>query len=160
MSEPVIRIATEADLAWLETHDPHHSAGTRARKVAAEEVFLAEVSGERVGLLRLDWLWSLQAFVARVWVAPAHRRRGVGRAFLRHLDAHLGRAGYRTLLSSSQADEAGPQAWHRRMGFVECGILAGHNEGGVGEIFFRRRLGDPLPVPRSPGRSATGDARP
>jgi len=31
------------------------------------------------------------------------------------------------------------------MGFVECGILAGMNEHGVGEIFFRRRLGDPIP---------------
>ena len=39
---------------------------------------------------------------------------------------------------SSQVDEAEPQAWHRHIGFVECGILAGLNEGDVGEVFYVR----------------------
>jgi len=42
-------------------------------------------------------------------------------------------------------DEPEPQAWHRRVGFSECGVLTGINEGSVGELFFRRRLGDPIP---------------
>ncbi len=46
------------------------------------------------------------------------------------------------LYSSSQADEPLPQAWHRRMGFAECGLIAGINPGGVGEIFFRKPLGE------------------
>jgi hypothetical protein len=37
-------------------------------------------------------------------------------------------------------DESAPQAWHRWMGFEECGFLAGMNEGGVGEVFFRKAL--------------------
>lgn len=37
--------------------------------------------------------------------------------------------------SSSSEDEAEPQAWRRHMGFVECGFIAGMNEGGVGEVF-------------------------
>jgi hypothetical protein len=49
-------------------------------------------------------------------------------------------AGHSAFLSSSQVDEPNPQAWHRHMGFVECGILAGLNEGGVGELFFRKEL--------------------
>ena len=44
------------------------------------------------------------------------------------------------LYSSSQVDEPPPQAWHRHMGFQECGIIAGINEGGVGEVFFRKAL--------------------
>ena len=44
------------------------------------------------------------------------------------------------LYSSSQADEPEAQAWHRRMGFEECGIVSGINEGGIGEVFFRRPL--------------------
>jgi hypothetical protein len=43
------------------------------------------------------------------------------------------------LYSSATGDEVPPQAWHRHMGFEECGILVGHNEG-VGEIFFRKSL--------------------
>lgn len=46
----------------------------------------------------------------------------------------------RALYSSSQVDEGEPQAWHRHMGFVECGILAGVNEGGVGEVFYQKAL--------------------
>jgi len=115
------------------------------RKIGESEILVAELDGERIGLLRLDFLWSKLAFVALVWVLEGHRRRGAGKAFLRFLDEHLARLGCKTLLSSSQADEASPQAWHRHMGFVECGILTGMDEHGVGEILFRRRLGDPLP---------------
>jgi hypothetical protein len=52
----------------------------------------------------------------------------------------LRRQGHTVLYSSSQADEAEPQAWHRHVGFVECGFVAGINAGGVGEIFFRKQL--------------------
>jgi hypothetical protein len=44
------------------------------------------------------------------------------------------------LYSSSQADEPEAQAWHRRVGFEECGLIAGINRGGVGEVFFRKQL--------------------
>ena len=37
-------------------------------------------------------------------------------------------------------NEAEPQAWHRAAGFRECGIIAGINEGGIGEVFFRKEL--------------------
>ena len=43
-------------------------------------------------------------------------------------------------MSSSQADEPEPQTWHRAIGFEECGIISGLNEGGIGEIFFRKKL--------------------
>lgn len=48
--------------------------------------------------------------------------------------------GYQSLYSSSQADEPAPQAWHRAVGFAECGFLAGINPGGVGEMFCRKPL--------------------
>jgi len=40
-------------------------------------------------------------------------------------------------------DEPEPQAWHRHMGFVECGIINGINENGIGEVFFRKTPGKP-----------------
>jgi hypothetical protein len=51
------------------------------------------------------------------------------------------RRGHAALYSSSQVDEPEPQAWHRRAGFKERGILTGLNDGGVGEVFFRKSLG-------------------
>ena len=42
------------------------------------------------------------------------------------------------VLSSSAADEAEPQAWHRAVGFEECGFVARLNHDEVGEVFFRQ----------------------
>ena len=38
-----------------------------------------------------------------------------------------------------KADEPAPQSWHRHMGFAECGVISGLNEG-IGEIFFVKDL--------------------
>jgi ribosomal protein S18 acetylase RimI-like enzyme len=69
------------------------------------------------------------------------RGRGIGTQILQFLEAYLRKKGYRLLLSSSMVNEARPQHWHRKMGFEECGVITGLSEEGVGEIFFRKRLG-------------------
>jgi hypothetical protein len=46
-------------------------------------------------------------------------------------------ANYRALRRSKEPE---PQAWHRHIGFTECGALVGINDGGIGEIFFRKVL--------------------
>lgn len=79
-------------------------------------------------------------FIALVRVVDPYRRKGVGRAMLSYVQNILRSAGHSSLLSSAQVDEPEPQAWHRHMGFTECGIINGLNEGGVGEIFFRKQL--------------------
>ncbi len=145
MVDVQIRMAVAEDLSWLVSHDRRIPPEVQAAKVSAQEVLLAERGGQRVGLLRLDFLWSKQAYIDLLWVLEPHRRMGVGKAFLRFLDVHLSGLGCRTLLSSSQVDEPEPQVWHRRVGFSECGVLTGINEGSVGELFFRRRVGDPIP---------------
>jgi GNAT superfamily N-acetyltransferase len=104
-------------------------------------VLVAELDGTPVGYLRIELLWSLQPYVALIRVLEGYRRRGVGRALLSHLEQSLKDAGQSQLFSSCQVDEPEPQAWHRHMGFSECGIISGLNEGGVGEVFFRKPVG-------------------
>ena len=106
-------------------------------------MFVALQDDEPVGYLRLEWLWSKLPYIELVHVLAPYRRGGVGRALLAHVEAEAARRGHDALYSSSQADESEPQAWHRRMGFEECGLLAGLNEGGVGEVFFRKTLAPP-----------------
>lgn len=101
---------------------------------------MAECEGRPVGYARIEYLWSLVPYLALIRVSPEHRGRGAGGAMLLYLEEYLRDRGHEALYSSSQADEPGPQEWHRRAGFEECGIIAGINEGGVGEVFFRRRL--------------------
>jgi N-acetylglutamate synthase-like GNAT family acetyltransferase len=133
------RYATASDLAFV-AQDGYLAERVVRRKVEAGDVFVAERAGERVGYLRLEHLWAKVPYVELIRVLAPHRRRGVGRALLAFVEADAAARGHAVLYSSSQADESEPQAWHRRMGFEECGFLAGVNEGGVGEVFFRKRL--------------------
>ena len=104
-----------------------------------EDVVIAEWNGKRVGYVRLEYLWSIVPYIALIRVLPEYRRQGVGKALLRFIETFLHDTGHDALYSSSQADEPEPQAWHRHVGFEECGFIADINEG-VGEVFFRKSL--------------------
>ena len=104
-----------------------------------EDVVIAEWNGKRVGYVRLEYLWSIVPYIALIRVLPEYRRQGVGKALLRFIETFLREAGHDALYSSSQADEPEPQAWHRHVGFIECGFIAGINED-IGEVFFRKSL--------------------
>jgi len=134
-----VRVAGEDELSFV-GQDGYLATEVLRRKIAAGEVFIAEQDGVAIGYLRLEFLWSKVPYIGLIRVLDAWRRRGVGRALLRFVEQDLRADGYRALYSSSQADETEPQAWHRQAGFQECGIIAGINEGGIGEIFFRKDL--------------------
>jgi ribosomal protein S18 acetylase RimI-like enzyme len=140
MSQVRVRLAAADDIAWYQAEDPTIPADAVRRKVEAQEIFVAEIDGRRAGHLRLDFLWSKFPFIALIRVLPESRRQGVGQAMLEFIAARLRDNGHDTLCSSSQVNEPEAQAWHRRLGFEECGILDGVNPGGIGEIFFRKRL--------------------
>ena len=140
MSDSIsIRFATLADLEFVQ-QDHYISSEIIRRKIAWQEIIVAEQQGRLVGYLRLEFLWSSIPYIALIHVAPESRRQGIGQALLGYLEAYLRDKGHSALYSSSQADEPEPQAWHRRVGFKECGIIAGINRGGIGEIFFDKQL--------------------
>ncbi len=135
-----VRWATSADLDFLLTTGAVHLPVTMlTRKITWQEVAIAEQADKRVGYLQLDYLWSIVPFIAAIWVREPYRKHGAGRALLAFIEDYARAQGHSLLYSSSQLDEPPPQAWHRHMGFEECGILAGYNDG-IGEVFFRKRL--------------------
>lgn len=133
------RVATSDDLTFV-SRDGYVPTATIARKIAIGEVYVCERDGEPVGYLRLEYIWSTHPFIGLIHVLEPHRRRGAGKSLLRFVERTLKTAGHRRLFSSSQENEPEPQAWHRHMGFVDCGVLAGLNEDGAGEVFFRKDL--------------------
>jgi GNAT superfamily N-acetyltransferase len=149
----LVFLARHSDLAFV-SRDPSVPAERLARLIAAGQVYVAERGGEAVGFARVEYLWSKLPFLALIWIDTPHRRAGVGRALFDAVEADARAAGHALLYSSSQADEPDAQAWHRQMGFTECGFLAGLNPGGVGEVFFRKSLTPPVTPPPSVSTAA------
>lgn len=148
-----VRLATSEDLAIVTSHN--YIPADRVRSMlAAQQVVIAEDKRQVLGYACLDSLGVIHPYLALIWVFAEHRRQGVGRAIVGFLENHLRNLGQAVLYSSSQANEPEPQAWHRRVGFAECGFIAGFNPGGVGEILFRKELKASQP---SPLRSAQGE---
>lgn len=137
--ETDVRFATLADLDFVQ-QDGYIPAEVVKRKIEWQEVIVAERDGSLVGYARFEYLWSLVPYLALIHVLPEHRHQGVGKEILRFLEESLRDRGHDALYSSSQVNEPEPQEWHRHMGFEECGIINGINAGGVGEVFYRKRL--------------------
>jgi GNAT superfamily N-acetyltransferase len=134
-----VRFANLGDLDFVE-QDGYIPTEVVKRKIELNEVVVAVRDGSLVGYLRLEYLWSLVPYIALIQVLPEFRRQGVGKAILHFVQEFLRGRGYNALYSSSQVNEPEPQAWHRHMGFEECGIIAGINAGRVGEVFFCKQL--------------------
>ena len=115
-------------------------ASVVSARIGTRCIAVAEVAGQPVGALQLEYLWGTHPYIAMIRVLFEWQRRGAGRALLGFVEADLAQAGHSELLSSSQANEPEPQAWHHRMGFDRCGMLEGINEGSIDEVFFRKML--------------------
>jgi predicted GNAT superfamily acetyltransferase len=135
-----VRHSTVRDLAFCARMDRHVPRAWLRRKIAARELWIAAPLGRPAGYLRMEYLWGQIPYIGLIVVAEGARVKGLGRAMLERVCREERRKGRRWLFSSSQSNDPEPQAWHRRMGFEECGVILGVNDDGVGELFFRKRL--------------------
>jgi GNAT superfamily N-acetyltransferase len=136
----LVRFAGPEDLEWCVVSDDHVTEQVIRHKIVNDEIIIAELDGQPIGYLRLEYLWSNIPYIGVIWVVELYRKEGIGRKILNFLEDYLRSRGHNALYSSSQANEPEPQAWHRSVGFQEAGIISGINEGGIGEVFFRKSL--------------------
>ncbi len=136
-----VRLAVLKDLDFCSKMDYAFVVeATLKRRVEEKLVMIAEVDGKSVGYSRIEYLWLKIPYIGLIIVRQEYRKKGVAFAMIRFLEEYLIRKGYNVLYSSSQVNEPEPQAWHRKIGFEECGYIAGINEGGIGEVIFRKIL--------------------
>jgi ribosomal protein S18 acetylase RimI-like enzyme len=128
------------DLAWCVVHDGWLDEAELRRKFEGREVVVADLDGELVGLLRLDYLWSSLPHIAQVRVVEHRRREGIGRALVTFVEQQARSRGIDKVLSSTRPDKTAAQAWHRQIGFTECGSLEGFGPNGEATIFFLKIL--------------------
>lgn len=136
----VVRFASQSDLESCFVFDKSDRQDIIENKIDMHEIILVERCGEVIGYLKLEYIWSKLPYISLIFIKTEFRGKGIGSLMLNYLIEFLQLNGFRTLLSSSQVNETEPQMWHRKMGFVECGILSGINEGGIGEVFFKLDL--------------------
>jgi GNAT superfamily N-acetyltransferase len=136
----LVRFAGPEDLEWCVVSDDHVTEQVIRRKIVNDEIIIAELDGQPVAYLRLEYLWSNIPYIGVIWVIELYRKEGIGRKILNFLEDYLRSRGHNALYSSSQVNEPEPQAWHRSVSFQEAGIISGINEGGIGEVFFRKSL--------------------
>jgi len=136
----LVRFAGPEDLEWCVVEDGLVIEKIMRNKIVNDEIIVVEIDGQLVGYIRMESLWSTIPYIGMFFVVDEYRKEGIGRKMQDFLEEHLRSQGYDFLLSSSHANELEHQAWYRAAGFVECGILTGLNEGGIGEIFFKKRL--------------------
>jgi len=120
--------------------EPDRDAELQRQAITSGDVFVAEGQIGRVGYLRLEWFWSRIPYIAMIRVEEPLRGQGIGKAMLAFLEDRLRTQAHTLLLSSSTANEPLAQRWHHSAGFDECGFIAGLNDHGIGEIFFRKSL--------------------
>ncbi|MFW9786094.1 MAG: GNAT family N-acetyltransferase [Candidatus Thorarchaeota archaeon] len=136
----IVRFAGPELLEWCVVNDDYVTEQVIRHKIVNDEIIIAELDGQPIGYLRLEYLWSNIPYIGVIWVIESYRGEGIGQKILSFLEDYLRGRGHDALYSSSQANEPEPQAWHRSVGFVESGIICGINEGDIGEIIFRKSL--------------------
>lgn len=137
---PSTRPAGEGDLPILAALDSWPSRETWLRKIDNGEVVVVLDGAEVVGLARFSVLWTTVPFLGLIVVRENRRGHGLSRVLLEGLCDHLRARGFVALLSSSQTDEPGPQAWHLHVGFQSNGIIENIADEGVGELVYRLLL--------------------
>jgi GNAT superfamily N-acetyltransferase len=136
----IVRFAGPDDLEWCVVEDDYVTEQIIRHKIVNNEIVLAELDGQSIGYVRIEYLLSTIPYIGVIFVLDEYRHEGIGQMLLSFLIEHLKSLGHDELYSSSQVNEPEAQMWHRGNGFVECGFINGLNEGGIGEVFFRKQL--------------------
>lgn len=134
-----IKFANQNDLESAMELDLHKNKDVISNKIDREEVIVAELEGEVVGCLKIEYLWTHMPFISYIVVKENLRASGIGERLLKFLENYLKEEkGSKFLLSSSMTNATKAQRWHMRRGFKECGFISSINEDGIGEVFFRK----------------------
>lgn len=137
----IIRIAEPGDAAALSplleafNGPPASEDQTRRRLLSVwgiETVFLAMVEGRAVGFASVRLVPFLsddrpRAELTELYVDPAHRRRGIGRALLQRVEALARERGATELILLTGLENRDAQAFYQRLGYRAAALAMGRD---------------------------------
>lgn len=132
-----IRIAGPEDIPALREHDRHISPRELETSVRLGRVYGAEEEGEFAGWLRYNLFWDNTPFMNLIYVLDGYRGRGCGRLLVKYWEDRMKRAGYGTVMTSTQSNEYA-QHFYDRLGYTAVGgfVLPGEPY----ELIFAKKL--------------------
>lgn len=126
--ESCIRLANESDFEDLRRNDKHISDEILKRKIGEKSIFVAAVNGEFAGWLRYGLFWDELPFMNMLFVLEKFRGMGLGSSLVKEWEKRMLSAGFRILLTSTQANECA-QHFYRRLGYTDLGGFIPPGEG-------------------------------
>ncbi len=134
-----VRAAEPSDWLAIAGTDSIAAAGDSARRASIRRwcerrsVLLAEDASGPLGYGVLEYTFFEQGFVTMLMVAPGARRRGVGEALLRAVEATCVTP---KLFTSTNVSNQAMQRLLHRVGWQTAGLVHGLDDGDP-ELFFR-----------------------
>lgn len=115
-----IRLADGNDFFMLRENDRHISSEMLKKKIYGRNILIAETDGEFAGWLRYGFFWDEIPFMNMLFIAEKFRGRGICGELVREWEKMMSEQGYKTLLTSTQADECA-QHFYRKQGYMDLG---------------------------------------
>lgn len=132
-----IRNAQWDDILALACLDRHISSQELETSVRLGRVYVAEERGELAGWLRWNLFWDNTPFMNLLFVREARRGEGLGRALAEHWETQMKLAGYKVVMTSTQASECA-QHFYAKLGYEAVGGFLPPGEGY--ELIFCKKL--------------------
>ena len=105
----------------LRIPEPEEEQRTLAQKFALGALLLARIAGEAAGCVVVNHIDPDNAEIKRLYVAPAGRRAGTGRALMLAAIDYARQRGYRRLLLDTERERLEPAyKLYLALGFTEC----------------------------------------
>jgi ribosomal protein S18 acetylase RimI-like enzyme len=114
----------DQEQVWLALDETHEILLARPGNV----IFIAEVDGERAGLLWFGSNRNLvtgeeEGWIYNVTVLPAYRGRGIGRMLMRHAETHAGEQGYAVIGLMVAVHNSVARELYHRLDYQDSNIL-------------------------------------
>lgn len=117
-----IRSSTVDDLSLLLPCDRHIAEDELVRILTAGRILLAFDGLRFAGWLRYGLFWDEIPMVNMLYLQEEQRSRGYGRTLVTEWERRMCAAGYRRVMTSTQADEDAQHFW-RKLGYRDAGAL-------------------------------------
>lgn len=118
---------TTASYDYEPRSEESQQAWFSAKQAGGQPVLVAEQDGEVAGYASYGpfraWAGYRYTVENAVYVGERYRRRGIASALMRELVGRARGQGLHLMVAGIDADNAGSIELHRRLGFVEAGVL-------------------------------------